>query len=352
MTSLKKIAIFQTDLLVGGIQKSLLNFLNRFGGKDYLIDVYLFNEEKFYDVAKLPENIRFIHLKPFNYFNRLVYFDILRRFKKYDIKEQYDIAIDFNSYSNECAIGALCAKANKRIIWIHNDVRIKMSEEPKYRLLFHFFKGKFKYFDAFAAVSDGIIEPFSLETGIEKERIFTVNNFIDTDEIFRKSEERIDFTVDSSKYNLASMGRLCHQKGFDLLLNKFKDVIATRKDMHLYIIGDGPDRESLERQTKENGLTDFVTFLGNQKNPFPYLNQMDGFVLDSRYEGQGIVIWEAKALGLEIFIPKHLEKYNKNIEGYEDLTSAIINAKKRVKQRDPLIEYNDDIMKSLEALFN
>ena len=58
MTSLKKIAIFQTDLLVGGIQKSLLNFLNRFGGKDYLIDVYLFNEEKFYDVAKLPENIR------------------------------------------------------------------------------------------------------------------------------------------------------------------------------------------------------------------------------------------------------------------------------------------------------
>ena len=105
---LKKIAIFQTDLLVGGIQKSLLNFLNRFGGKDYLIDVYLFNEEKFYDVAKLPENIRFIYLKPFNYFNRLVYFDILRRFKKYDIKEQYDIAIDFNSYSNECAIGALC----------------------------------------------------------------------------------------------------------------------------------------------------------------------------------------------------------------------------------------------------
>lgn len=352
MKKLKRIAIFQTDLHVGGIQKSLLNFLNMFGKRDYLIDVYLFDADKFYDVAELPENIRFIYLKPLNYLNRLVYFDILKKFYKPEINEEYDIAVDFSSYSNECAIGALSVKAKKRIMWIHNDVRIKKNEEIKYRILFHFFKGKLKYFDAFAAVSDGIIEPFIKETGISDKPIVTVNNFIDTDEIYKKSEEKIDFAVDESKYNLASMGRLCHQKGFDLLIDKFADVTAARKDIHLYIIGDGPDREKLEQQAKDRNLSDYISFLGNQKNPFPYLVQMDGFVLDSRYEGQGMVLWEAKSLGLEIFIPKHLEKYNRNITGYEDLTSAIISAQKKEKTKDPLDEYNNSIIESLEKLFN
>ena len=57
-------------------------------------------------------------------------------------------------------------------------------------------------------------------------------------------------------------------------------------------------------------MNEFITLLGNQPNPFKYLKLMDGFVLTSRYEGQGMVLWEAKALGLEIFMSKNLEKYN------------------------------------------
>ena len=56
-----------------------------------------------------------------------------------------------------------------------------------------------------------------------------------------------------------------------------------------------------------------MTLLGNQPNPFPYMDRMDGFVLTSRYEGQGMVIWEAKALGLPLYLSKNLEAYNPGV---------------------------------------
>ena len=77
---------------------------------------------------------------------------------------------------------------------------------------------------------------------------------------------------------------------------------------------------------------------------------MDGFVLTSRYEGQGLVIWEAKTLGLELFITDNLEKYNPGISGYRDVTAALIGAQRREKQRDDLHEYNAAIRRSLDEL--
>ena len=111
-------------------------------------------------------------------------------------------------------------------------------------------------------------------------------------------------------------------------MNEFSKVVASRKDIHLYLIGDGPDREALLAQCDQLNLNDYVTFLGNQENPFPYLAQMDGFALDSRYEGQGMVLWEAKAVGLTLFLPKRLEKYNAGLSGCGDMVEALSKARK------------------------
>jgi glycosyltransferase involved in cell wall biosynthesis len=148
------------------------------------------------------------------------------------------------------------------------------------------------------------------------------------------------------------MGRLCHQKGYDILLDYFAKVHARRPDMRLYMLGDGPDREKLTEQMKRLGLEGVVTMLGNQPNPFPYLDKMDGFVLTSRYEGQGIVIWEAKTLGLELFISKNLEQYNPGITGREDIVEALCSARRREKVYDDLREYNENISRSLKTVLN
>ena len=109
-------------------------------------------------------------------------------------------------------------------MWIHNDVEIKRANEPKYRVLWHFFKGKLKYYDAFAAVSPGIIEGFRRAANIQDKPITAIPNHIDTGEIFRKVGAPVDFSVDESKLNLCSVGRICHQKAYDLLMTYLAEV--------------------------------------------------------------------------------------------------------------------------------
>ena len=229
-------------------------------------------------------------------------------------------------------------------------MEIKQRNELKYRILWHFFKAKLPRFDEFAAVSPGIIDGFRRVSGIYDKKITAIPNHIDTAEIFEKAARPVDFRVDPANYNLCTMGRICHQKGFDILMKYMVKVHAARPDIHLYLLGDGPDREKLAAQIETLGLQDTVTLLGNQPNPFPYVDQMDGFVLTSRYEGQGLVIWEAKTLGLELFITDNLEKYNPGISGYRDVTAALIGAQRREKQRDDLHEYNAAIRRSLDEL--
>jgi glycosyltransferase involved in cell wall biosynthesis len=347
---MKQIAIFQCDLHVGGIQKALVNILNEIDYSECAVDLFLYDSECFFDLPK-HENLNTYFLKPYPFLNRLVYFDVLRRLApKPATDKEYDVAIDFNSYRNECSVGAVSVKAKKRVMWIHNDVEIKKRNEVKYRVLWHFFKGKLKYFDEFAAVSPGIIDGFRRVSGIYDRKITAIPNHIDTDEIFRKAEAPIDFSVREDEYNLCTMGRICHQKGFDILMGYMVQVREKRQDIHLYLLGDGPDREKLESQIQQLGLESAVTLLGNQQNPFPYLEKMDGFTLTSRYEGQGLVIWEAKTLGLELFITDNLVKYNPGIPGYEDLVAALCSAQRREKTRDDLHEYNAAIGQSLRKL--
>lgn len=348
---MKQIAFFQSDLRVGGIQKALVNILNEIDYSQCCVDVYLYDDQCFFDVPS-HENLNIHYLPPMPSFYRLMYFGLVKAISK-DVTggKEYDVAVDFSSYRQECAVGAIKAKAKKRVMWIHNDVEIKQKNEPKYRVLWHFFKGKLKYYDAFAAVSPGIIDGFRRVTGITDKPITAIPNHIDTGEIFRKVKAPIDFTVDESKLNLCSVGRICHQKAYDLLMTYLAEVKKTRSDFHFYLIGDGPDRPALEQQIRELGLTEHVTLLGNQPNPFPYMDKMDGFVLTSRYEGQGMVIWEAKALGLPLYISKNLEAYNPGINGYEDITAALLAAKKpQGKTYDDLSDYNKAISERLWKL--
>ena len=349
---MKNIAIFQSDLRVGGIQKALINILREIDYDTCQVDLYLYDEGSFFDMPS-NERLRVIRLSPrAASLKRFVYFDWLYALSG-DITrgKEYDVAVDFNSYQNECAVGALKSRARKKIMWIHNDMEIKLRNEPKYRVLWHFFKGKLRRYDAFAAVSPGIIEGFRRASGIADKPIVPIPNHIDTGEIFRKKDLPVHFYPDPGKLNLCSVGRICHQKGYDLLAGYLAEVRKRRDDFHFYLIGDGPDRAALLRQVDALGLREFVTLLGNQPNPFCYMDKMDGFVLTSRYEGQGMVIREAQALGLPLYISKNLEPYNPGISGCADIVEALSNAQKPAqKHYDDLADYNAAITRDLNRL--
>ena len=153
---MRRIAIFQHDLGMGGIQKSLLNLLNKLDYSKYEVDLYLFSKENFF-LEKIPKEVTMIYEKNAPY-KRFLPFRFLSR--KTKITKQYDIAIDYNGYTPECAQGALSVHAKVKIAWIHDDVLLKYHYNFHYRILYHFFHHKYAYFDKIVCVSEGAKEGF------------------------------------------------------------------------------------------------------------------------------------------------------------------------------------------------
>jgi glycogen synthase len=99
---------------------------------------------------------------------------------------------------------------------------------------------------------------------------------------------------------LLCLGRLVHEKGFDLAVTAFSTLIKRFAKLRLIIASDGPARPDLERQTAELALSDVVEFIGwveSDKLP-ALLNSATMVVMPSRVvEGFGLVAMEAAMMG-------------------------------------------------------
>jgi glycosyltransferase involved in cell wall biosynthesis len=104
-----------------------------------------------------------------------------------------------------------------------------------------------------------------------------------------------------AKRTVLSIGRLEPEKGFDILLPAFAELVHGRGlDLHLLILGDGEERARLEELARELEISNRVFMPGFQDNPYPFFAPADVFVLSSRWEGLGLVLLEAMALGLPV----------------------------------------------------
>jgi glycosyltransferase involved in cell wall biosynthesis len=99
---------------------------------------------------------------------------------------------------------------------------------------------------------------------------------------------------------LLAMGRLSHEKGFDLLLSAFALVAQRHPDWTLEILGEGPVRPYLESCVQRRGLAERVRMPGFTHRPFEAMRCADLFVLSSLDEGFGNVLIEAMACGVAV----------------------------------------------------
>ena len=96
-----------------------------------------------------------------------------------------------------------------------------------------------------------------------------------------------------------SVGRLAPAKNFTLLINAFSLVLKS-KDARLLIIGEGGERESLERLIDKHKLKEKISLPGEKVNPYPWMRKADAYVLSSLYEGLPNALIEAMGCGLQL----------------------------------------------------
>ena len=94
------------------------------------------------------------------------------------------------------------------------------------------------------------------------------------------------------------MGRLTALKQYDKVLRAFHQFTRSRPGWTLTILGEGEERENLERLRAELGLDESVHLPGTTTQPAEVLRQASVFFLSSRFEGFPNALCEAMAIGL------------------------------------------------------
>lgn len=148
--------------------------------------------------------------------------------------------------------------------------------------------------DRFVAISDELRSEL-LEFGVPAERIQVIGSGIDVDE-FSPGPSPLERTL-PPRPRVVFTGRLHPQKNLDTLLRAWQEVMREVRAT-LILVGDGPERSTLEQLATRLGISSTVLFVGHQQDVLPYLRAADVFVLPSSAEGMSNSLLEAMAVGL------------------------------------------------------
>src|SRR5439155_6604776 len=118
-----------------------------------------------------------------------------------------------------------------------------------------------------------------------------------TDQEEHRAELRRLFGVPPETFVVGWIGRMTAIKRVPDVLLAFRGLLARGIDARLCLVGDGPERERVERRAHELGISRSTLFIGYQRDVAPYYSFFDALLLPSANEGTPVVAIEAMATG-------------------------------------------------------
>lgn len=385
----KKIIFISQALWIGGIETALVNLINKLDYSKYEVTCLI--TENYLDMAeRLTKNCRLIvadrhtlvtFTKPYKFKNL---YDILEepqgatRFRRL-IWHMLNIllkALETHLYSGYIKEQLKTESFDTAVIYSDRtaEIAVKAINSKKFLMFYHHGAMRKEYHDRYGyeksekiiAVSDNISKKLKTYRKKYANKIIAINNVVDIDSVIEKSQEPIeDALFSENNFNIVSCGRLAKEKGFDLAVEACRLLVENNhKNINWIFVGDGPQKESIEKQIALYRLENHVKLIGMKKNPYPYIAKADLFVQPSRVEAFGLTIAEAMVLGVpvlstqtdgakEIFAVKD-NGLLCNISG-EDIFKGIQKLKnERQKYSDAsfvLCERNVNVIGLLEKMF-
>ena len=300
----KKLLIHNGNISIGGQEKMLMEFLNILDSKKYevLLLIEENNGERNDYLNRIPKwvDYKFLTTEEFmnkiekyqgskNFLGKLYYSHLLKLKKKISLKElkKYlnfsDIIIDYD-------IGLLrnlhkINLQNKKIIgWSHAGSGELLRKKQK--------RENVNRYDCIVTINETMKEGY-LKNYNNKE-VVKIYNFLDFDLINKKSEEKME--EDYGKY-IINVGSLTENKNHKLLINAFKILKDKYKvSEKLLIVGEGKERENLEKQIRELNLGNDILLLGQKENSYKYIKSSELYVLSSKNESFSLTLVEAMSL--------------------------------------------------------
>ena len=357
---MKKLIFFAKHMEIGGLEKSLLNLLNRMDPKEYQIDLVL--EEKHGPLLEqLGSHITvseyrlsscgFVPLrKVINLTKRLLW--------KWKHGGKYDFSCSYCTYS---IIGSRLAQyaSPNSCLYVHNDYTSIYPDHEEFKQFFS--ELRIDRFNKILFVSNESKQGFADLIPGCADKCDVINNIVEWERVQALANEPCEITKNKEDTLFVFVGRLSEpHKRMSRLLEAFAIARQQRSDIRLLIVGDGPDRKLCEDLIDQYGISRFVTMVGSQTNPYKYLNAGDCLVLSSDYEGFPVVYFESMILGKDIITTIPVSDERVDVGAYatvaeknaESFANALINYKIRENERLDMELLNHKRVEKLCTLIN
>jgi len=377
-----KILFKSGSTMMGGLEKVQIEYINFLVKQEkYQIKIVIENDNGKDNALEKYINSNVTYLKNYNYileiknlrenrkkslWSRIKYNLAITKEKKYadnkflQIYKEYkpDIVIDFDS-----SLTKIIDKLNssKNLVWIHSSIKNWKKKKSK---IDRFVDRISKYSKIICICKEMKEDLINLKNEL-KNKVDFLYNPIDFDRIKKLSNE--DFSEEDKKLLkdkfLLSIARLdCVPKDFETLFKAYEIAKKDGYDGKLYIIGDGPDKDKVEKLKEANLYKEDILLLGRKENPYNWLKKADKLILSSRYEGFAIVLLEGLCLGKNVIAsdcktgPNEILANNRGllfkVGDYSTLAKYIISEKNKEELEFSLEEFerNRIFEKFLEIL--
>lgn len=286
--------------MVGGAEKVLINLVNNLDFEKYEITVQTLFD---YGVNKtyLNKNIKYKYIFK-KIFRGNIYllklFSPKFLFKKM-IKGEYDIIISYLEGPTTRIVSGCSNKNVKLVNWVHTELKDIKEFKKVYRNLSEMKKCYLKYHKTIFV---------SLEVQKAFENIINVDslvipNVIDINTITESSQKE-NLDIEFMHPAIVTIGRLTKVKGYERLLRIHKRLIDENVKNYIYLLGEGEERQNIEKIIHQENLSTTVKLMGYKKNPYVYIKNADLYVCSSYKEGYNTALVEAIILGKPVITTK------------------------------------------------
>ena len=161
-----------------------------------------------------------------------------------------------------------------------------------------------RFVEAFVVVSDEIRDWFRNRLPDAADKCISISNGVDTAR-FRENDSirsslRRSHSIGEHDVVIGSCARLEPIKNLGFLLDCFAGYLKIVPDAWLVIVGDGSDRQALEKQAHDLGIAGRVIFTGVRYHVEEYLSLFDIYAITSHNEGLPLSVLEAMSSGLPV----------------------------------------------------
>ncbi len=286
----KKVCIVSISLGKGGAERSAAMLSEMLHNAGYEVHIAILTDDIKFPYKGTLFNLGKLKKENESFSGR---FKRLLKLRTYLKEQKFDVVIDHrtkNDYYRELFYHKMIYKGFKKIYVVHSsNPNLYLTQKPKE------FSKVYNKNLATVGVSSYISETILPSFGIKN--TVTIPNAFDPS--WGESQSRVPENLKAGKYIL-SYGRIDEPvKDFTFLLNAYTTSNLWRENVKLVIMGDGPDKETLQQFINSLPSAAQIIFLPHQI-PFHIIANAQFVTLTSRFEGFPMVLVESLSLGVPV----------------------------------------------------